>query len=62
MIMSEHYEGLENEKDHLVNETPNAEEQADLVNDQFGAPSDAGVEDIDPNPLTDEKMKREDDE
>lgn len=60
--MSEHYEGLETDKHHLGHDEPAPDEKADLVNDQLGAPSDAAVEDIDPDPLTDEKMKREDDE
>lgn len=57
------YDVLETEKNHMINETivPGDDDTA-LINDNLGVAPDAGVDELDPDPLTDKKMIEEDDE
>ncbi|TDM11944.1 hypothetical protein [Macrococcus lamae] len=62
-MAEEQYEGLETEQDQLTNETiTNDQEEADLVNDSLDVAPDAGVQELDPDPLMDNEMIAEDDE
>ncbi|KAA1039322.1 hypothetical protein ERX35_007050 [Macrococcus equipercicus] len=62
-MAEENYEGLETERNQLTNETITTDqEEAALVNDSLGVAPDAGVEELDPDPLMDNEMIAEDDE
>ncbi len=62
-MAEEQYEGLETEQNQLTNETlTGGEQEAELVNDSLGVAPDAGVEELDPDPLMDDEMIAEDDE